>query len=368
MAATEYPFEFEIESGNVIKIQAWAEDGYRFVEWDTIGSDNPKYVDVVRDMHVTAHFTSETRVFTSPDDTIEIVVPGDTIALDGEGNPLSGIDFLALNGSSYPDENASIVGVPYHLAPDGATFDRPVSLTWSYVSDAIPEGLAEENLVLAIYDENDGKWQELEFDIDSGENVLTAYIDHFSTFALIASSSPAMNNQVNAGQTAGDSTPAATAILPASFTLSSLSISPARVQPGENVTISAYLANSGEAEASYPVSLSLNGAVEKTREIYLDGGNGETVSFTSNRSNPGEYPVDINGLSGSFTVEECTTCNTLATSDAGEESTGTPGGWLNRSVIICIAAAIAIPISVRFWRRRREEYGSLGDYISMRYR
>ena len=367
MAATEYPFEFEIESGNVIKIQAWAEDGYRFVEWDTIGSDNPKYVDVIRDMHITAHFTSETRVFTSPDDTIEIVVPGDTTALDGEGNPLSGIDFLALNGSSYPDENASIVGVPYHLAPDGATFDRPVSLTWSYSSDVIPGNLAEENLVLAIYDEQDDRWQELEFETNCEENFLTAHIDHFSTFALIASPSAATDDQI-CMQEEINSPPAETATLPASFTLSSLSISPAQVQPGEYVTISAYLANSGESEGNYQVSLKLDGAVEETRQVYLEGGDSETVSFTSNRSNAGEHAVDVNGLTGSFTVEECATCNTLAAGNAGEGTTDSHGGWLNRTVLICIGAAIAIPLSIRWWRRRREEYGSLGDYISMRYR
>ena len=367
MAATEYPFEFEIESGNVIKIEAWPEEGYQFVEWDTIGSNNPKYVDVVRDISITAFFTSETRIFNSPDNTIEIVVPGDSTALDGEGHPLNEIDFLALNSSSCPDSDASIIGVPYQLEPDGATFGRPVSLAWNYSSYAIPEGLAEENMVLAIYDENDDKWQELEFETNFEENLVTAYIDHFSTFALIASPSALPDNPI-CTQEEINSPPSETAALPASCTLSSLSISPSQVQPGEDVTISIYLSNSSPAEASYPVSLKLNGALEETREIYLGGGSGETVSFTSNQSNPGEYPVDINGLTGSFKVEECTTCNMLGTGNVGEESTNTPGGWLNRTVIICIAASIAIPLSVRFWRRRREDYGSLGDYISMRYR
>jgi len=185
-APDEYPYDFEIEGGIIIKIEAVPEDGYHFVEWDTIGKENPKEVSVVRDMCITAYFTTDFNEFISEDKIISITIPDGDTALDGEGNPLTDVEFVAAESVPDPPEDASIIGLPYQLGPDGATFDPPVTLTWRYDPADIPDGVDEEELVIAYYDEGADEWQELEFEVDPGSDTLSAYIDHFSTFAVIA--------------------------------------------------------------------------------------------------------------------------------------------------------------------------------------
>jgi len=82
IAPDEYPYEFEIEGSSTIKIEAVPEEGYHFVEWDTIGKDNPTEVSVIRDMSITALFVPDATRFTSLDETVHVIIPDGAIALD----------------------------------------------------------------------------------------------------------------------------------------------------------------------------------------------------------------------------------------------------------------------------------------------
>ena len=346
-APDEYPYDFEAEGGSTIKIEAVPEDGYHFVNWsgepiwdgESTSSENPTEVRVINAMDITAHFAADSNEFISEDKVISITIPDGATALDGEGNLLTDVEFVAIESVPDPPEGVSIVGLPYQLGPDGATFDPPVTLTWSYDPADIPDGVDEEELVIAHYDEGAGEWQKLEFEIDPGSDTLTAYIDHFSTFAVIAPPSTA----------------------PAAFTTGSLGISPPEVSGGEAVTISVFLANDGEADGSYTTTLKINGIVAETREVSLVGGTSETVTFTTSQSEAGTYSIEVNGLPGSFTVKE----GASPPIAAAPAPPGERNWWLTRGVIIAIAAAIAIPLAIRWWRRRGD-CGSLGDYSSMK--
>ena len=361
----EYPHDFEIGSGITFKIEAVPEEGYHFVEWDTIGKHNPTEVGVVRDMSITAFFAPDVIEFTSLDEAIHIIIPHEVTALDGEGNPLTDVEFVAAESVPDPPEDASIIGLPYQLGPDGATFDPPVTMTWSYDPADIPDGVAEEELVIAYYGEGAGEWQELEFEVDPESDTLSAYIDHFSTFAVIAFSDSLPPPPITSSSSPLLVTPSppqpVTPTASAAFTLSSLSISPLEVSAGEAVTISVFLANAGEADGSYTATLKINGIVAETKEVSLVGGGSETVTFTTSQGEAGAYSIEVNGLPGSFIVKEGASPPIIAIpAPPGERN-----WWLTRGVIIAIAAAIAIPLAIRWWRRRGD-CGSLGDYISMR--
>jgi len=362
----EYPHDFEIGSGITFKIEAVPEEGYHFVEWDTIGKHNPTEVGVVRDMSITALFAPDVIEFTSLDEAVHVIIPHEVTALDGEGNPLTDVEFVAAESVPDPPEDASIIGLPYQLGPDGATFDPPVTMTWSYDPADIPDGVAEEELVIAYYDEGAGEWQELEFEVDPESDTLSAYIDHFSTFAVIAFSDSLPPPPITSSSSSLPATPSlpppVTPTASAAFTLSSLSISPPEVSAGEVVTISVFLANAGEAGGSYTATLKINGIVAETREVSLVGGANETMTFTTSQGEAGTYSIEVNGLPGSFTVKEgASPLIVTAPAPPGERN-----WWLTRGVIIAIAAAIAIPLAIRWWRRRGD-CGSLGDYISMRH-
>jgi hypothetical protein len=91
---------------------------------------------------------------------------------------------------------------------------------------------------------------------------------------------------------------------PAAFSLSSLILSPNEVALGESVTISVEVANTGEETGNYKVTLKIDGVVEASKEITVNAGASQKVTFTTVKNLAGTYAVDINGLSSTFVVKE----------------------------------------------------------------
>ena len=90
---------------------------------------------------------------------------------------------------------------------------------------------------------------------------------------------------------------------PATFTTSIPTISPTEVDIGENINISAVVANTGDAPGTYEVTLKIDDAVAATKEVTLAGGTSQTVTFTIYKDVAKTYSVSINSLSGSFVVK-----------------------------------------------------------------
>jgi len=120
------------------------------------------------------------------------------------------------------------------------------------------------------------------------------------------------------------------------------------VDIGETVTISVLVANTGEEEGSYTVTLKVNGVVEETREITLAGGASETATFTTAEDEAGTYSVAVDGLTGSFTVREVVVAPPVVPPPAPP-----PGiNWtIWRPVIIGVAVFLAIFLPIRLRRR-----------------
>ncbi len=95
------------------------------------------------------------------------------------------------------------------------------------------------------------------------------------------------------------------ALLPslAIFQVSELTVTPSQVKPGENVTISATVTNVGEESGEYTAILTVNGVTEETETVTLAADESTTISFTVSRTITGVYTVEIDGQTGSFTVE-----------------------------------------------------------------
>ena len=136
-------------------------------------------------------------------------------------------------------------------------------------------------------------------------------------------------------------------ILPgaAIFTSSRLSISPSEVYTGETVTISVLITNTGDGAGSYGVSLKIDGKVEATKEVTLNPGASEQVSFSIARDTAGTYSVDVNGLTGAFVVKKPVSPVTPV-----EPTLVKPINWW---LIGGIIAAVAIMVLAIFLLRRR---------------
>jgi hypothetical protein len=92
-------------------------------------------------------------------------------------------------------------------------------------------------------------------------------------------------------------------LVPANFTISNLIIAPERAKQGENVIISAMVTNNGELPGTYSATLKLKGAVESTEDIDLSPGESRKILFKIDKTSPGFYNVELDGLTGRFVVE-----------------------------------------------------------------
>ncbi|UCG54455.1 MAG: hypothetical protein JSV32_07705, partial [Dehalococcoidia bacterium] len=217
----------------------------------------------------------------SEDTMVQLLIDEDTLGLTGEGDPLSEISILKMEDPPPPPEDSNVIGLVYDLGPDGTTFDPPITLTFTYDESLIPEGVVEEDLVIAIYDEASGQWVELEGSVVNPEtNTITAPVSHFTSFTILAYSRPV------------------------AFTASELSIAPTEVDIGETVDINILVTTTGGQSGSYEVILKINGLVEATKTVTLDAGDIELVSFSTIKNTAGTYLLEIDGLTGSFTVKE----------------------------------------------------------------
>jgi hypothetical protein len=289
-APSLYPSPHSVERGGDVSLEAVPAKGYQFVEWvgESVGIDDPKDSSLeinqaIRNMTLVAVFAPDAAQFSSDDEVLNVIIPNGTTALDSEGRAVTVIEFSAAELPLLPEQTQA-VGLSYNLGPGGAVFDPPITIAWNYDSGNVPAGVAEEDLVIAYYDEDTEAWVELSSEVDADDDVITAEVAQLTVFALLARST---------------SSPVA-----AAFTTSSLSIDPLQVGTGEPVNISVLLTNTGGKAASYPVTLTLNGVVVEIKEITVAGGESREVLFVVSPDEADTYSVEINGLAGSFVAGE----------------------------------------------------------------
>ena len=228
----------------------------------------------------------KTIVATSADGNLTMTIPQGTIALDKNGNPLSSLTAVIDPSPPDPPEGDTIIGLVYDFGPEGATFEPPITFTWSYDPDALPEDLAEEELVIAFYDADADAWVECDCTCDPETYCVTASVSHFCCFAIIGTlevAAPVLPE-------------------PAAFSVSNLSVMPVEVGPGGLVTVTLTVANTGGTIGSYTTVLKLNGVKEAEKSVTVAAGGSQTVTFFVSIKETGSYTVSVDGLSASLTV------------------------------------------------------------------
>jgi len=216
----------------------------------------------------------------SDDKLCSVAIAKDTIGLNKYGNPLTKITVVHTDEPPTPPKHHNIMGLAYEFGPDGATFNPPITVTFTYDESLIPAEVDEANLVIAVWNATTGDWDKLDSVVDTATNTITAKISHFSTLTVLVSTRPA------------------------AFVTSDLSISPAEVGIGETVTISLQVTNTGDLEGTCEVTLKIDNVVIETSEVTLASGASQKVTFTTSRDVAGTYNVSANGLSGTFKVKE----------------------------------------------------------------
>jgi len=218
-----------------------------------------------------------------------------------------------------PDNTEAIV--VFNITPANAEFDRDIFLTLGI--DELPENAL--NVIMAYYDDVNGVWVLMESEAGGPSGVaeltLSAPINHFSIFGVLAELEPTLPSQ------------------PAHFVPSGLNIVPSVektifvTKTGESVTITADVANDGGQEGTYTVALKLNGETVNTKTVTLAAGRSQQVSFTVSELDYGQYEVEVAGLSDEFTASR------------------TIAWWL----IILLTVALGLIIWGVVWGRRRRK-------------
>jgi hypothetical protein len=90
---------------------------------------------------------------------------------------------------------------------------------------------------------------------------------------------------------------------PASFDLSEMEIFANESSPYDSVRIQIMVSNEGGAPGTCDLVLILNGEGAGQRQVDVDPGQTENVTFLLTKLAPGEYRVNINGKTGQFTLE-----------------------------------------------------------------
>ena len=90
----------------------------------------------------------------------------------------------------------------------------------------------------------------------------------------------------------------------AAFQVVGLQVAPTEVSPGQEVTIIAEVANSGDAGGIYPARLAINDIAEVSWNVAVPAGGTQTLSFVVSKDVLGTYGVTVGELTGQFVVAE----------------------------------------------------------------
>jgi len=223
---------------------------------------------------------SQTATARSDDGRVVLTIPEGTVPLSEAGEPLHEITVTPVDQPPPAPAGAELVGLPYDLGPDGATFDQPVTVCLAYDPADIPEGASETSLVAGIYDDAAGTWSELaDCLVDTYNHKVCGFTTHFTTFAVLAGTRPAV------------------------FDLSDLTIIPDRVSAGQTVTIRVNVTNSGDLRGTCRLVVWVDDATVAVQDLPLEGGATRTATFSASPKSPGTHSVRIGSLTGTFAVE-----------------------------------------------------------------
>jgi hypothetical protein len=236
---------------------------------------------------------TEAVTFESEGGDLTISIPEGTIGKTKDGDPLPEIRITKDLTPPSPPEDADFVGFPYDLEPDGATFEPAITLTFTYDPSKLPSGVGPQSLTIGYYDTDTKTWVPLDakdLTIDPETNTITAKISHFTHFGVLAGTAPA------------------------EITVSGLVVPATEIGIAEQTTISVMVGNTGDVAGTAKVTLKINGVTVASKDVKVAGHESKSVSFNTIQGKAGSYSVDVNGLTGAFTVKSAPVTPALITS------------------------------------------------------
>ncbi|MDV2481882.1 hypothetical protein F8E02_07640 [Methanoculleus sp. Wushi-C6] len=129
---------------------------------------------------------SESVTVQTGDGVGSLTVGEGTLARDENGAPLGEVTVARAEAAGLPpNPPGTAIGFALNCGPAGATFDPPVTLTYT-LSEEEWEGIDDPAATLKVmwYNPGTGEWQEVPATVDPATRTVTAQVSHFSIYAL----------------------------------------------------------------------------------------------------------------------------------------------------------------------------------------
>ncbi len=228
----------------------------------------------------------------SQDEKIELNFSKGILARTKEACPLKAIKIDTSASLTPLISNYKLISPVYELSPEGATFSPTITLTFYNDIAGIPADIDTETLHIVVFDNGDSLWKICNSQLNKVTLNVSTEIERSGKYALVGMPKVPV-------ATTSPPQPA-----PAAFTISNLEVRPILASPGEAITISTKVSNTGGTNGEYNIVLSINHSSEMAKNISLEAGAESVVEFSVNRRDPGNYMVNINNLISSFTIEQ----------------------------------------------------------------
>jgi hypothetical protein len=160
--------------------------------------------DLSGDVNSTGTFTSGASA-SSANGEVTVNIPAGVTGLTAGGAPITQITIVPITTDlpALPSGGAA-VGLYFDIQPSGSTFSSPITITVSYDPSLIPAGT---NPYVAWYNPATRQWENLTtVSIDTVNHTITASVNHFSTFAVLAALSKTSTSTSTAVGTATNNT------------------------------------------------------------------------------------------------------------------------------------------------------------------
>lgn len=256
---------------------------------------SPGTTDVSNSIDENGTFTKKVEALSDDSQAVMVIEPG-TSSKTAAGSPPSQFTINRTDASQNLTTGVNIVSLLYECGPSGITFNPPVTIKLSYDPAKIPAGVTETDLAVGFYDNEAKAWQKLVSIVYPATHSITARVGHLTVFAVI--SEPSLEPT---STTPTQATP--TTLTPASLFLSELKITPNEILVGTAININLVASNTGGTAGSYLVRLSIDGVSIASKDIYLEAGQRQSLTFITSQNTVGSHSLKINDLISTIDVE-----------------------------------------------------------------
>lgn len=157
----------------------------------------------------------------SQDNQCSVNIPTGTIGLTEDLQPITQLSVVPMTTIPTPPEGNDIIGVAYDLGPSGATFDPPITVTFTYDPDQVTGDPSNLKIAIYIKDKITGEyhWKTLtNIHVDPDTHTISGDTDEFTIFAIVAPT-PVETTLAETTTPVQTTTPAAPAATPTNWNL-----------------------------------------------------------------------------------------------------------------------------------------------------